>query len=259
MKKILLLLLGSSLFVSCTSTKLISKKNEFFKFIRTPSNTYEVVKFVSKDAFKAEIKDKGDYLEIMPKLSSKTFDTIDIFQVTQEDADKYFSLVNIYYPETMKGSFNANRFTYYDIKFGLQAMTIPLKFRGSVGNDTLNPPTVEAAFNIGFAPGWKFAQNIWKPDLNYLGKHATQFSLAVGPLIGIGSTSLKKATNAPDVLSDHAAPILTGGIFLLCGFNNINIGVSLGQDYVPKNDEKGWVYQGKTWVGIMVGLDVLKF
>ena len=111
-----------------------------------------------------------------------------------KDIDARIDLIKkYYYPEllliedTRKSSFK-----YYDIKFGLQALTIPLKFRNSVGNDTINPPIVETAINIGFAPGWKFTKNIYKPSKNYLGKNTTQIAIAIGPHFGLGTADLKK-------------------------------------------------------------------
>ena len=261
---LILLLIVTFIFSSCSTAKLITKNNTFFYLNedtnRIEGSTYSIKRIEHDSNFKASITEKSDYIIITPNkkdLKENYCDTT----IKGKDIDARLDLIKkYYYPEllliedTRKSSFK-----YYDIKFGLQALTIPLKFRNSVGNDTINPPIVETGINIGFAPGWKFTKNIYKPSKNYLGKNTTQIAIAIGPHFGLGTADLKKSSNSPGLLSDRKSPTFTWGGYFLFGFNNINLGLAFGTDYVLGTGRSNWVYQGKIWTGIMLSLDILKF
>jgi hypothetical protein len=261
-----LLLLLIPFIYGCSTNKLITKKNAFFEFNELSSNSgtegYNIVEIMPQKSFWAQIIEKSDNIIIIPKSTENCCITISTTKVDNDDKinSSYIDLIGKkYYPDTRLTVKNASSFNYYDIKFGLQALTIPLKFRRSVGNDTVNPPSVEAGFNVGFAPGWKFTKNIYKQSKNYLGKNTTQIAIALGPHFGIGATDLKKISNAPGLLSDRKRPTFTLGGYFLFGFNNINIGFAIGKDYILGEGRKNWVYQGETWTGIIISLDILKF
>jgi hypothetical protein len=249
---------------SCSTSKLVSKKNKFFelKEIQTEGgSTYSVLELQPTSSFKADVSEKTDYIVITPKSKNITYDTLATIIIDPEKVSSaYIDLIaKKYFPEIKNQQLNISRLNYYDIKFGLQALTIPLKFRKSVGNDTLNPPNVETGVNVGFAPGWKFTKNIYKTSKNYLGKNTTQVAIAIGPHFGVGTADLKKASTAPGLLSDRKRPTFTYGGYLLLGFNNINLGFAFGKDYVIGTGKTNWIYQGKTWTGIIVSLDILKY
>lgn len=250
---------------SCSSKKLIPKYQEFYK-VEDKSNAesgtvLKLIAYKNTKPFVANIEEKTDFIVIAPKeIENLNLEVTKDITISPEKVDLYLDMAGKYYfPGKGLDVLDSKSFKYFDIKFGLQALTVPLKFRRSVGNDTINPPNVETGVNIGFAPGWKFTKNIFKSSKNFVGKNTTQFSIAVGPHFGLGTTDLKKTTNAPGLLSDRKVPTLTSGCFVLFGFNNINIGLALGKDYVIGKGHDNWIYQGKTWTGIIVSLDVIKY
>lgn len=258
--KILLIFSTALLLLSCSPNKLVSKGNTFYELQETVTgvgSTFHIIEKKANHSFRAEIEETSDQIIIKPKCTP----SVAIISSQAGDPAKInLKLVGKYYfSETDSRFTKIKSFTYYDIKFGLQALSIPLKLRKSVGDDVLNPPTVETGFTVGFAPGWKFTRNTYSSSKNYLGKNISQFAIAIGSHFGVGASDLKKASNAPGLVSDRKAAMFTCGGFLLFGFNNINLGIGIGKDYVLGEGRKNWVYQGETWTGVIISLDILKF
>lgn len=251
---------------SCSSKKLVSKKNKFYhvhseRVSENDAPEYYITEQITDACFYADIEEKTDYINIIIKPKDEPELTAsEPKRIEPDNVDPYIPLLRKYYYSESDTGFNPRKsFIYYDVKFGLQALTVPLKFRKGVGNDTINPPNVETGFNVGFAPGWKFTMNIYKPTKNYLGKNTTYLAVAIGPHVGLGATDLKKDGNAPGLLSNRKSPMLTYGLYAMLGFNNINVGYAWGKDYVTGTGADHWVYQGKSWHGVIVSLDILKF
>lgn len=259
MNKHIYAILGTFLIcTSCSSTKTIYSNNKFYQMTVEDGGQgkmYHLNEVELKKTIKAKIEKKNDYIIIsdISKIEDlhlkRLYSTNAPTSFDLEKLGKYYFLSN--------GS--TNNLRYFDIKLGLQALTIPLKFRSSVGNDILNPPTIETGVNVGFAPGWKFTHNIYKTSKNYLGKNTSQYAIAIGPHFGLGTTDLKKTTNAPGVLSDRKAASITYGGYVLMGFNNVNLGFAIGYDRLINQKDAMWIYENKLWKGVIISLDILKF
>jgi hypothetical protein len=250
---------------ACGETKTIFKGNKIYQYVNnqgTPGKSDQVIEYTVTNKFKSKIKDKADYYQI-----SKVAST-DISQTGSADIDgikvgSFSGLENIFYtPETK--TFLANKqfdnkgFSFYYGKFALTGMTIPLKFRRGVGNDTINPPTLETGFNVNLAPSYRFNWSRFDPSKKFLGNTLTNYSITIGGLLGIGSTDLKTKTNAIGLLSDRKSGMITYGGMILFGLNSIGFGYSIGYDNVLGVGKKNWVYQNRLWQGITISIDLIK-
>ncbi len=248
---------------ACGETKTIFKGNKVYQYVNnqgTKGKPDQVIEYTVTKTFKSKIKDKTDYYQLLTVTNIKKTDSANI------DGTKvgtFSGLENIYYTSETKTfllnkQFTKNPFNFYYGKFALTGMTVPLKFRGGVGNDTLNPPTTETGFNVNFAPAYRFNWSRFDPSKKFLGNTLTNYSVTVGGLLGIGATDLKTKTNAPELLSDRKSPIITYGGMILLGLNSIGIGYAFGFDNVLGTGSKNWVYQNRIWHGITVSVDLIK-
>jgi hypothetical protein len=249
---------------SCGETKTIYKGNKIYQYVNNQGTEKQdqVIEYTVIKKFNSIIKDKTDYYQIS-NVDTNSVKATESANIGGVDVGSFSGLENIFYtPETKTFKFNKKfeqkgfRFCYG--KFALTAMTIPLKYRCSVGNDTLNPPTLETGFNINFAPSYRFNWSIFDPSRKFLGNNLTNYSITIGGLIGIGGTDLKTKTNAPELLSDRKSTILTYGGMILFGLNSIGVGYSFGFDNVLGEGRRNWVYQNRMWHGITVSVDIIK-
>lgn len=262
--KIIIICLSPIILASCGGTKTIFKGNKLYTYVNNQGSNRndQIVEYTVTKKFKSEIKDKTSYYEItaVDTSSIKKSDSVNIDPLKVKS---YTAFEGKYYtPEKSKfmedKEFEVNSLKYYYGKFALTAMTIPLKYRRGVGNDTINPPTFETNFNVNFAPSYRFNWSTYNSSKKLFGKELTNYSLTLGGLLGLGATDLKTNSNAPGLLSNRKSAVFSYGAMVLFGFNKMGIGYSFGFDSVLGEGSGFWVYQNKLWHGITISVDIIK-
>lgn len=264
-----LLSVTSTMFLACRQIKTIHKGNTVYRYIDnqdsrdTDETIYDCIEvYYLHKSIKSNIKEETDFLLIEDDSKLKlltpnqSFDVKPPIQGRVDLGGAFYTNEN--FSKKMIKAYDKS-FTYNDIRFGLQALNVPLKFRNRVGDGILNPSTIETGVNLGFAPSVKFAKNVFNPDSKVMGKNLNQYSMTTGLLFNLGTTDLKKSSNASGILSDRKGATFTFGTFMMFGINNINFGYALGIDNLMGNKGAEWVYNGKVWHGVIVSLDVIKF
>jgi hypothetical protein len=264
----------ATLLIGCKGTKLIAKKDRLYAYVDNQQARlgnpaindslicYKVIK-TFKSNITPNVRDDFEYYFITK--TKKELDSLvgirkleSVGAATKTDPANLGFGGKIYFPE-LSNTDDRKPFRYYDVTFGIQALTVPIKIRKHLANDSLFPKQVETGFNIGFAPGFKFNYYIFDPTHKFLGKRLTTYSATPGLLLGLGTAGLKQA-NAPGLPTiDRTALVFTYGGYFVLGINNINVGFAAGWDRVTDSGRKYWVYQNKMWYGIIVSLDVIKF
>jgi len=259
----------------CLNQKVLQKNQIIFKVENIGANS-EIRAYTSGNAkMKVSIEESGGTVYIKKSQSERNNFQLD--QTVQRNfypSGSYLQLElngKYYFAEATfpkAGDTNSNsafvipkNLKYSENRFVLQALSVPLKIRPAIKNDRYKdslPTQVETGFNAGFAGGIKRTWSIFSPESNFLGQNTTRFSVAGGLLFNLGSSDVKKSTTNYTIIVDRKEPVYSYGIFLLLGVNNINIGYSLGSDHLFSKNSKNWIYQGKTWHGITVALDILK-
>lgn len=221
--------------------------------------------FQLKKGFKATITEKPEGLIITPVGGTPAMSS-SIPINTAIQGFRAENLGKIYFPEAELDPDGAayTKLNYFDSKPVLQALSIPLRFRPKLRNAALAdsfPQQVETGVNVGIALGWKFTHNVYNSKQGVFGQTTNRYALSPGYFMGLGATDLKKSnTRGPTIVFERKAAVLTKGFYLMLGVNSINIGGAVGWDSVlgSSNERKGWLYQGKTWYGVIVAVDLLK-
>lgn len=262
-------LMALTVFVaSCGTTKHISKQNVAFQYVDnqlvrlTDPNKLDVLNvYEIRAPITSVIEDKSDFLIIKSPEQITNSKPIKQIEFDEAIASKVALSGKVYSTEqTIQSASEFNKpFTYWDIKIALQTFSVPLRFRNKMEKDAVKyPSVVETGVNVGFAPVAKWSWNVFDPIKKTLGKSLNQYSVNPGLMFNIGATDLKAASNAHGLLVDRKYATFTYGVFLMFGVNNINFGYALGSDNVLGTGRKNWIYQGKTWHGLVIALDIIK-
>jgi len=212
------------------------------------------------------LTDKGDYLIIKPNAKYKfaTNTPVSTAIAKAPQGVKFENSGKLYFPETDLVDIQAikNKFSYFDSKPVLQALSVPVRIRPALHQAELKdsfPSQAEAGVNVGVAFGWKFQHNVFSSRKNVFGQNTNRYSFSPGIFLGVGATELKKAnTRNPVIAFERKAAALTFGGFLMFGFNSINIGYAFGADWATGKGHEGWLYQGKLWHGFALSIDLIK-
>lgn len=141
----------------------------------------------------------------------------------------------------------------------LQGMSILMKVRPSVEPSDSYPMSAEGAFNPALAGGWRFNWHTFSPVKDAFGRNTTTISVTPGVFVGVGTVTLSSSNTRDYPLSvNRAAPLVSGGGFLVFGYNNVNVGLSAGIDNAVGRAANTWVHQRRPWVGLTAGFDIIK-
>jgi len=217
-----------------------------------------------KRVIKAIITEKDDYITIRPKDSMEPSFTDVQGKISKNLPGGWRTDIDgtLYYPEIKyDNSSNDAHFHYTEFKHGLQGMTVLLKFRGNIAEGKVPriPPMVESGSTFAMAYGFRHTWNAYNPDKNIWGKRITTFSVTAGPMLGGSAVELKAATNAPGLGGDRKSAAISYGAFAMIGTGPINIGYAIGTDRILGYGASNWVYGGKTWHGLIFGINLITF
>ncbi|HZV69825.1 MAG TPA: hypothetical protein VFG10_09780 [Saprospiraceae bacterium] len=251
---------------SCINQKYIFPNNTIGKRTSVPFTTKNedgqdivtIKDFITlynvEEGFISNIKIDGNIIII--EGAGNRLSLIETFETTSSiNTDKLF------YTDLKSESFK-NKFRYFDSKPLLQALAIPIKIRPRLDDSALLdsfPSQTETGFNPALAFGLKMSFNNFRINNDIFGRNLRQLSLTPGFFFGTGATDLKKTnTRNPIIKFERKATVISPGMFLMFGYNNINFGYSLGIDFATGKGSQEWLYQGLVWHGISLGLDILK-
>ncbi|MBO2008342.1 hypothetical protein [Hymenobacter negativus] len=268
---------------SCVNTKYIYRSNRLYSLNVTfpagapppppagtvPTLSQNLVTYSPAAGFKASITEKADGLIITPQGAAPSVGSTTAIPTYSIQGFKAENLGKIYFPETTldvsaTGIPSYTKLKYFDSKPVLQALSVPLRIRPKLNSSALAdsfPQQAETSVNVGIAAGWKFTHNVYSATQGLFGQTTNHYSLSPGYFIGLGATDLKKTnTRGPKIPFERKAAMFTNGFYLMLGINTINIGGAIGWDHVlgSYDERQSWVYQNKTWYGLIVALDILK-
>jgi hypothetical protein len=254
--------------VSCSQQKKILKGDTLFQITSdgfTPGipsqDTFTLHRFTVTQSFNTAFLEKDTYIVLQSNPTSIS----EVSRVGGITSPTWRSeIINKYYYSDEENLIRQQTapLWYFDTKPVLQALTVPLKIRPKLRDAAYKdsfPSTTETGINIALAGGVKFAWNQYKSTKNFLGLNTQKYSIALGAILGTGAADLQKTnTRNPVIEFGRKAPLVTTGMFFMLGVNNINIGYSFGADRAKGVGGHSWIYDGRIWHGVTVGLDIIK-
>ncbi|WP_332737611.1 hypothetical protein [Flavihumibacter sp.] len=153
---------------------------------------------------------------------------------SSKERKKYFRLAN--------KDFNAKaikRYRRWAPVFTAGTVIVPVKMR-------FNKFDFSKDFTIGPSIGAKFRAS--KYSDNHL-------NLLLG--FGITSVTLDSFSTKGQIITSTDRPALTPSLGIVFEFNNVQIGLFSGLDYISKKEKINWQYQGKPWISFGLGYTIL--
>ena len=146
--------------------------------------------------------------------------------------------------------------TFTKRSFDLDVLTIPFKYRPYTSGF---PNQLNTNFNGAGYIGHRsdcYLLSYDKNALNAYERRMNHFAYSLGFFGGFGATSMNSFVTNNQVQSEYDGVVITKGIGGLIGLGNLTFGAAIGFDHLLDNNRKAWIYQGKPWVGLTVGLNL---
>lgn len=139
--------------------------------------------------------------------------------------------------------------------FDIDILVAPFKYRPSSSNF---PRQLTADFNGNVFFGYRldrFRVHYTKTPTGIL-KQIRHRALTIGTFGGIGTASITPWTTSNLTTDEYNGFILSRGLSLMCGVNNLTVGLGVGWDYLTDRDKNIWIYQNKAWYGMTVSINI---
>ncbi len=139
--------------------------------------------------------------------------------------------------------------------FDIDVLAIPFKFRPSTSN---SPNQLTADFNGNLYLGYRVDRFRFRTTQTPIGakQKLQHHALTMGVFGGLGNTFISQWTTNYQTQDEYNGFIITRGVSLMAGIDNLTVGIGVGWDYLTDRDKDIWIYQNKPWFGLAISLNI---
>lgn len=148
------------------------------------------------------------------------------------------------------------KYTFTKSSIDFDFISIPLKFRPAISDF---PAQLNATINGGIYIGrrvdiYRLRKSI--TPLNIQTSSMQHFGFSFGAFTGLGSAAMNPSVTYNAIEREYDAVIIPAGLTALLGYNNFTFGIASGIDHMLSPDRHAWIYKGKPWIGLTIGLNL---
>lgn len=139
--------------------------------------------------------------------------------------------------------------------FDIDVTTVAFKYRPSALN---LPRQLTTDFNGNVYLGYRLDRFRVKYKRTPFGSKSSlgHRGITAGVFGGIGSTAVTPWTTNNLITDEYNGLILSRGLAMMVGINDLTVGAGIGWDYLTDRDKDIWIYQHRPWYGLTVGLNL---
>ena len=156
-------------------------------------------------------------------------------------------------PDQKPGDFEE----YFFRRNGLDAdiISILLKYRPAVSGfpNQLTTGIFNGAFFFGCRKDiyeLKYTEN----PLHEFKRNIMHYGYSVGVFAGLGTTAMNEFVTQNNIAIEYDGFVNVEGVAAFLSVRKLTFGLNFGVDHLMDHNRKLWIYQGKSWLGLSVGL-----
>jgi hypothetical protein len=141
-------------------------------------------------------------------------------------------------------------------KTGLDFDITTVLFKYRFKTDAL-PAQLNANLNLAGYIGYKKEFFNFRDQQHPDGRHTSDlqhFTIDFGILSGFGSTPVNPSTTANRLNIEYDGFVWQNGGAVFVGWNIFTFGIGVGCDILLDQNKNHWIYNGKPWLGLVIGL-----
>jgi len=142
------------------------------------------------------------------------------------------------------------------LSLDIDIITIPFKYRFPTQGF---PDQLNTNFSGAFYGGFRKDLYTFRYKQNLLGDHhrtISHFGYGAGLFAGVGSTAMNPWVTLNRINIEYDGFVLIAGTEGVVALNSFTFGIGLGIDHLIDKNKKLWIYQGKPWLGLTIGLNL---
>jgi hypothetical protein len=210
---------------------------------------------------KTEFTD-GYYSQKVDNHRDKVYVDIDedillVYATVEKEGKRIIDTANVQQYFEYEKNYEAKRLTSFRINtFDVDFLTIPLKFRPSQSGV---PPQLNTELSGAIYVGLRTDKYIVNYETNKLGKSDRVINhrgFSLGLLTGFGNTFMSPTTTDDNITQEYDGIVWTKGVAGIFAVNALTLGFAIGFDNLLDGNRQYWIYEGKPWLGLTLGLNL---
>jgi hypothetical protein len=145
---------------------------------------------------------------------------------------------------------------YWQNSFDVDILTIPLKYRPT-------RPTFpkQLSNNLNGVVYLGYRKDIYrlsydKDPIGRIHQKSKHYGISGGLITGIGATAMNSWVTNDQITIEYDGLIWSKGIAVLIGLDQLTFGLTAAIDHLLDENKNVWIYQGKPYLGLTVGLNL---
>ena len=156
--------------------------------------------------------------------------------------------------KTSSKTISANK--YWQNGFDIDILTVPLKFRPSLSSF---PKQLNNSLNGTVYLGYRndtYSLSYDKNPIGILNQKIMHYGISAGFITGIGTTAMNPYVTNNNISIEYEGFIWSKGVAVIMGVDKFTFGIIGAVDHLMDKNKGYWLYQGKPYIGLAVGLNL---
>lgn len=145
---------------------------------------------------------------------------------------------------------------YWQNGFDVDVMTIPIKFRPSAPSF---PRQFSNHLNGAVYLGYRtdvYKLSIVTDPIGRPHEKIKHYGISTGIVTGFGMTPLNPWVTNNGISIEYDGMVWSKGVAIMMGVENFTFGLTAGIDHLLDGNRQVWIYQGRPYLGLAVGLNL---
>jgi hypothetical protein len=152
------------------------------------------------------------------------------------------------------GKYSGTHYSFSKSTWDFNFQTIVFKFRPAMAN---LPNQLNTEFNLNLYLGRrldKYRVSYHTNPLEPFKRKIDHFGYSFGLFTGLGKNPVNGSVTRNQISYNYDGVIWLKGVSAIVGNNNFTFGLGLGVDNLLDANRDVWVYNGKPWLGLQIGI-----
>lgn len=141
--------------------------------------------------------------------------------------------------------------------FDIDVLSILFKYRPS--NKALPNQFTTSIYNGAVYLGYRtdiYRLRYKESPLHLFKREITHYGFSFGMFTGLGASRIDDNVMDPPIGIQYDGFVNLSGLAAIIGVNKLTCGLTLGFDHLLDKNKHSWIYEGKPWIGIALGLNL---
>ena len=164
--------------------------------------------------------------------------------------------LKIAFPATQK-PLEFYNYSFRQNTFDIDVLSILFKYRPS--NKYIPNQFTTSIYNGAIYFGYRtdiYRLKYKQSPLQLFKRDITHYGFSLGTFSGFGASRIDENVTDPQINVQYDGFINLSGVAAIIAVNKLSCGLTLGFDHLLDKNKHSWIYQGKPWIGIALGLNL---